>query len=64
MNLVAGEIVEIYTDNETTMAKIRVRGAYLRVPLTLVPWVRVGESILVESGIAIAKIENTIAEEE
>ena len=64
MNLVAGEIIEIYNENETPMAKIRVRGAHLRVPLTLVPGVGIGDCILVESGIAIAKIENKIAEEE
>lgn len=64
MNLVAGEIVEIYSNNGTTTAKIQVRGAYLRVPLTLVAGAKVGDSILVESGVAIAKIVNHITEED
>lgn len=64
MNLVAGEIVQVYIEDETTMAKIRVRGAFIRVPLTLISGVKVGDSILVESGVAIAKIENRIEGDE
>jgi len=63
MNLVAGEIVEKYVENETPMAKIQVRGAFIRVPLTLVSDVKVGDCLLVESGVAIAKIESKLEEE-
>jgi len=57
MNIITGEIVEIYLDNGIRMAKVRVGGAYMRVLLTFLPEVRVGDQILIESGVAISKIE-------
>lgn len=60
MNLVAGEVVQIYTREEVKMAKVRVRGTMIHVPLTLVPVADVGDCVLVESGVAIAKIENRL----
>ncbi len=64
MNLVSGEIVNIYVEDGMTMAKIQVRGAFYRVPLTFISEVKVGDRVLVESGVAIGKIENQSAEED
>jgi hydrogenase maturation factor len=57
MNLVTGEIVDIYLDTWTKMAKVRVNGAFIRVPLLLLPDAKVGDRVLVEGGVAIAVVK-------
>lgn len=57
MNIMTGEIIEIYIEDGTVMAKVRVRGAYVRVPLLLLMDAKVGDRILIESGVAISKVE-------
>ncbi|HUK56891.1 MAG TPA: HypC/HybG/HupF family hydrogenase formation chaperone [Nitrospiria bacterium] len=54
MNLVTGEIVEIYVDAWTRMAKVSVNGVLIRVPLLLSPEVHVGHHVLIAGGVAIA----------
>ncbi len=63
MNLLTGEIVDIYVDGGSTRAKVRVGGAYLRVPLTLLMDAKIGDRILVEAGVAIARVEPDREEE-
>lgn len=58
MNLIEGEIVEIYSEDGTSMAKVRVAGVFLRVPVALIPDAKVGDRVLIESGVAIAKVES------
>jgi hydrogenase maturation factor len=53
---VTGEIVDIYLDTWTKMAKVRVNGAFIRVPLLLLPDAKVGDRVLVEGGVAIAVV--------
>ena len=53
MGLVTGEIVEIYLDTWTKMAKLRVNGVFIHVPLLLLPDAKVGDQVLVEGGVAI-----------
>jgi hydrogenase maturation factor len=55
MNLITGYIEEIYVQEGTTIGKVNVRGAYLKVPLTFLLDARVGDTILIESGVAISK---------
>ena len=57
MNLVTGEIVEIYLEDGTTMATVSVSGALMRVALIFVPEAHVGDTILVESGVAISRVK-------
>jgi len=57
MNLVTGEIVDIYLDTWTKMAKVRVNGAFIRVPLLLLPEARVGDHVLIEGGVAVAVVK-------
>jgi len=57
MNLVTGEIVEIYVREGTTMATVSVRGALVRVPAVLLTEARVGDTILIESGVAISRMQ-------
>jgi hydrogenase maturation factor len=63
MNLVEGQIDEIYSGSDTTMAKVRIGGAYLRVPLTFLVDAKVGDTILIESGVAIAKVASPNSQE-
>lgn len=56
MNLVSGELAEIYIEEGTTMGKVRVSGAFARVPLTFLMEAKVGDKILIESGVAISKV--------
>ncbi len=63
MTLVTGEIVEIYVDSWTSVAKARIGGAYMRVPLHFVPEARVGNHILIEGGVAIGVVGDGQEEE-
>jgi HupF/HypC family len=96
MNLVTGEIIEVYfeglasppphvcrdpqsagpaepdgaspsrspcslifnPDAWTKMGKLSVDGVFIRVPLLLLPDARVGDRVLVESGVAIAVVKS------
>jgi hydrogenase maturation factor len=57
MNLISGQIEEIYVQEGMTMGKINVRGALVKVSLTFLMEAKVGDTILVESGVAISKTE-------
>jgi len=50
--------MEILSDCPGRTAKVRVRGALIRVPLMLLPEAKVGDRVLVERGIAIG-VEKT-----
>jgi hydrogenase maturation factor len=56
MNLVTGEIVRIDMDNGIRVARIRVAKAYVTVHLQLLPEASVGDVVLVDSGVAIARV--------
>ncbi|MEK6754846.1 MAG: HypC/HybG/HupF family hydrogenase formation chaperone [Bacteroidota bacterium] len=58
MNFVTGQIEEIYVEEGTAMARVKVHGAFMRVPLTFLLDARVGDTILIESGVAISKVES------
>lgn len=57
MNLVSGQIEEIYIEGGTTVGRIRVGHAIIRVPLTVLIDAHVGDTIIVESGVAISRVE-------
>lgn len=56
MNLVTGEVMSIKEEEGIRVGRIRVAKAYFRVPLTLLPEAAVGDIVLVESGVAIARV--------
>jgi hydrogenase maturation factor len=64
VNLVTGRIVEIYVEDGVTKAKASVSGAFIRVALTLLMNARVGDEILIESGVAISSVNNEEKENE
>jgi len=57
MNIITGQIEEIFVNDGMTMGKVSVRGAYLKVPLTFLISAKVGDTIVIESGVAISKSE-------
>ncbi|MGI9115045.1 MAG: HypC/HybG/HupF family hydrogenase formation chaperone [Chthoniobacterales bacterium] len=57
MNLNYGEVVEIFTENNLRMARVRVSAALQKVPLDLLTNVRCGDTVLVCDGVAISKVE-------
>jgi hydrogenase maturation factor len=57
MNIITGQLEEIYVNDGMTMGKVSVRGAYLKVPLTFLMSARVGDMIVIQSGVAISKTE-------
>ncbi len=63
MNLVSGRIEEIYEHQGILMGRINVRGVILKASLALLLEVQVGDVVLVESGVAISKIDLTTATE-
>ena len=63
MNLLTGTIEEIYVEECTTMARVSVKGAHIRVPLYFLPEAGVGDVVLIESGVAISRIQPQNIEE-
>jgi hydrogenase maturation factor len=57
MNIITGQIEEIFVSDGMTMGKVSVRGACLNVPLTFLMSAKVGDTIVIESGVAISKSE-------
>jgi hydrogenase maturation factor len=57
MNLVYGEIVTVSEQVEMRVGRIRVGGAIKSVFLDLVPTAKIGDSILLCDGVAIALVE-------
>jgi len=57
MNVVTGEIEEIYIENGQTKGKVRTKQSFVHVPLLLLMDLRVGDYVVVESGVALSKIK-------
>jgi hydrogenase maturation factor len=57
MNLISGRIEEIYVREGVTMGKINVRGAFVKVPLIFLTEAQIGDTIVIESGVAISRTE-------
>ncbi len=58
MNLIYGEIIEIVTENDNPMGKIRVGGVFKTMPLMLLEEPRIGDTVLVCDGIPIGKVKH------
>jgi len=63
MNLLTGEVVELYQADGMPMAKVRIEGAFVRVPTMLVPEVTIGDRVLIESGVAVSIIQDNNVKE-
>lgn len=57
MNLVYGEIVELFVEDAMRFAKIRIGGVFKNVSLELLADAERGDTVLVCDGVAISKVE-------
>lgn len=57
MSVMTGEVVEIYLEDGKPTGKVSVNGAFVHVGLLLLMEVKVGDTVLIDSGIAISRIE-------
>ncbi len=64
MNLLTGEIAEIFIEGGTTTASVSVHGVLVRVSLIFLPEAHIGDTILIESGVAISRIESEALKED
>jgi hydrogenase maturation factor len=62
MNLVYGEITDLFIENGMQMGLVRVSGALKKVPLDLLTSIQRGDTVLVCDGVAISKTTDTIAD--
>ena len=63
MKTVSGVIEEIYIQEGTAMARVRVQSSATHAPLFLLSDARVGDEVLVDSGMIVSKITTTVLEE-
>lgn len=63
MTLVTGTIAEIYAESGESIAKVRLGGLLVKVPLTFVPDAKVGDVVLVDGGVAVGRMQNELDKE-
>ncbi len=63
MNLVYGEILELFPEGELLMGKVRIGGALKKVSLDLLIAPSPGDTVLMCEGIALSKVEQSISME-
>lgn len=57
MNLVYGEVVEVFSEDGMKFGKIRVGGALKEITLELLTDVARGDRVLICDGVAISKVD-------
>ena len=63
MNLLYGQICKIEQRDGIPMATVSVGGARVQVSVLFLPEAKVGDVVLIESGVAISKVEQLNQEE-
>ncbi len=56
MNLIYGEVVEVFSEDGGLMGKIKVHGASKKIALGLLTDVAQGDKVLICEGVAISKV--------
>lgn len=57
MNLLYGEVVDIFDENNLRMGRIRVGGALTTVALELVPDAVAGDVVMICDGVAVSRVK-------
>ena len=57
MNLIYGEVIEVFSDDAMRMGKVKLGGAMKKVCLDLLTDVRSGDMVLVCDGMALSKVD-------
>ena len=63
MNLVYGEIVEVFSEEGTLFGRVRVHGATKKIPLGLLTDAAQGDRVLICDGVAISKVADSSLKE-
>jgi hydrogenase maturation factor len=58
MNLIYGEVMEVFSDGAMRLGKVKLGRAMKKVCLDLVTEVRSGDTILVCDGVALSKVDD------
>jgi hydrogenase maturation factor len=64
MNLLYGEVIEVFHGADGLIGKIKVHGAIKKIPLDLLTSVERGDRVLICDGVAISKVATTGEKEE
>jgi len=56
MNLLYGEIVEVLSEEETPIGRVRISGVIRKIPLGLLTDAIPGDRVLICDGVAIGKV--------
>ena len=62
MNLVYGEVTELFIENGMRMGFVRVSGPLKKVPLDLLTSIQRGDTVLICDGVAVSKATNTVGD--
>ena len=62
MNLIYGEIVSLKDGDQMKMARVRIGGAIKDVSIELLTGVRIGDTVLLCDGVAIARVDEQKAD--
>lgn len=54
MTLLIGEVIDVYPGEWTKMARVRIGGAITETSLGFLPEAEIGDTVLMEGGVAIA----------
>lgn len=57
MNLVYGEVIEVFSEEGVAVGKVRVHGAARKIALGLLTDAARGDRVLICDGVAISKVE-------
>ena len=63
MNLMYGEIIDVFSGPEPRLGKVRIRGVIKTISLDLLTNPVPGDKVLVCDGVAIGKVEGPITKE-
>lgn len=63
MNLLYGEVVDLFVENGMQMGNIRVSGAVKKVALDLLAGVQCGDRVLLCDGVAISRVDDDAKQE-
>ena len=63
MNLVYGEIVEVFSEDGILFGRVRVHGATKKIPLGLLTDAAQGDRVLICDGVAISKVADSSEKE-
>ena len=58
MKVFTGTLVEIYLEDGTTMGKVEVGGTFKKILLTLILNAKVGDRVVVDSGMGVSVLDD------